>query len=427
MKNKRIKVSIIIFIALITFICLLGNTKVQAKLLDKTEEFMVSTCKRYEYGNGKYTVVPKYNDYTIYCTNPGARCDFIQSITLQEINNLINQGYRFTINCGTLADLPDKYHTYPYYQKSGSGSLTNALAYIVTIDGTEWTLEKQLAIWQMVHLGLDGGIITRESSYHDDDYSGKGYEEEARNYNVFAGLSKNLTVTANNNTLTKIDQTTKQYTVGSFSVNYTNGTYGNVTFGGISNMYLIGYNEKGQRVKNIKINKFVINNKEVTPRYFSPDSINYVDTNPQAYPDSGENFQVVFSDPNKGVTDNNQIICDVELYVEYKYMSATGQYVKYSGQRYGTGGADGTFHDRTYNPHEDEDELIYDCGDRPINSHSDTVVHHCGVDSRGILIVLVEVLNVNQHVLTGVNIYITLGVHITGHIKSILEIELNIN
>ena len=55
MKNKRIKVSIIIFIALITFICLLGNTKVQAKLLDKTEEFMVSTCKRYEYGNGKYT------------------------------------------------------------------------------------------------------------------------------------------------------------------------------------------------------------------------------------------------------------------------------------------------------------------------------------------------------------------------------------
>lgn len=384
MKNKRIKVSIIIFIALITFICLLGNTKVQAKLLDKTEEFMVSTCKRYEYGNGKYTVVPKYNDYTIYCTNPGARCDFIQSITLQEINNLINQGYRFTINCGTLADLPDKYHTYPYYQKSGSGSLTNALAYIVTIDGTEWTLEKQLAIWQMVHLGLDGGIITRESSYHDDDYSGKGYEEEARNYNVFAGLSKNLTVTANNNTLTKIDQTTKQYTVGSFSVNYTNGTYGNVTFGGISNMYLIGYNEKGQRVKNIKINKFVINNKEVTPRYFSPDSINYVDTNPQAYPDSGENFQVVFSDPNKGVTDNNQIICDVELYVEYKYMSATGQYVKYSGQRYGTGGADGTFHDRTYNPHEDKDELIYDCGDRPINSHSDTVVHHCGVDSRGI-------------------------------------------
>ena len=45
MKKKRIKVSIIIFIALITFICLLGNTKVQAKLLDKTEEFMVSTVK----------------------------------------------------------------------------------------------------------------------------------------------------------------------------------------------------------------------------------------------------------------------------------------------------------------------------------------------------------------------------------------------
>lgn len=378
MKNKRIKVSIIIFIALITFICLLGNTKVQAKLLDKTEEFMVSTCKRYEYGNGKYTVVPKYNDYTIYCTNPGARCDFVQSITLQEINNLINQGYRFTISCGTLADLPDKYHTYPYYQKSGSGSLTNALAYIVTIDGTEWTLEKQLAMWQMVHLGLDGGIITRESSYHDDDYSGKGYEEEARNYNVFAGLSKNLTVTANNNTLTKIDQTTKQYTVGSFSVNYTNGTYGNVTFGGISDMYLIGYNEKGQQVKNIAINKFVINNKEVTPRYFSPDSINYVDTDPQAYPDSGENFQVVFSDPNKGVTDNNQIICDVELYVEYKYMSATGQYVKYSGQRYGTGGKDGTFHDRTYNPHEDKDEYIYTCGS-PINScaeHEHVVCSH---------------------------------------------------
>ena len=62
MKNKRIKVSIIIFIALITFICLLGNTKVQATLLDKPygQEFMIPSCKRYEYtnkkGENKYSV-----------------------------------------------------------------------------------------------------------------------------------------------------------------------------------------------------------------------------------------------------------------------------------------------------------------------------------------------------------------------------------
>lgn len=56
-----------------------------------------------------------------------------------------------------------------------------------------------------------------------------------------------ISITSSNNTLTKIDQTAGRYTVGAFSVNYTDGRYEDVTFGGISNMYLIGYNEKDNK------------------------------------------------------------------------------------------------------------------------------------------------------------------------------------
>lgn len=382
MRSKTIKISVIMFIAFIAFICIFSNTKVQATLLDKPygQEFMIPSCKRYEYtnqkGENKYSVLPKYPGYTIYCTNTGARFDFVQSITKSEIDHLLKT-YKRSRKCGCFGPLTDEGHTYPYYQKSSTGSLTNALSYIVTIDGTDWTLEKQFAVWQMSNMKLDGGIVKIGSDYHKNDYSGKGYEKEARNYDAFVNaLAQNgaqISITSSNNTLTKIDQTAGRYTVGAFSVNYTDGRYEDVTFGGISNMYLIGYNEKGQQVKNIAINKFVINNKEVTPRYFSPDSINYVDTNPQAYPDSGENFQVVFSDPNKGVTDNNQIISDIELYAEYTYMIATGEYVKYVGLRYGTGGAAGTHDDHTYNPHThtvkeeyevEEDVKVYHTCDR---------------------------------------------------------------
>ena len=390
MRNKFIKINSILFLALIIFICLFSNTKVQATLLDISGEFMIPTYKRYDYitnrGDKKYTVLPKYPDYTIYCNSPGQRFDFVQNITREQIQALIDRGYVYTKSCGCFdVDLPDKGHTYPYYEQAGRGSLTNALAYIVTIDGTEWTLGKQRAIWQTHLMGLDGGIINKYSNNHDNDYSDEGYEQEARNYDAFMrALNPQVSATSTNNTLTKIDQISQQYTVGSFSINYTNGTYDGLTFGGISNMYLIGYNENGQAVKNMPIDAFVINGKKVIPDYFTPENINYVDRTTQSYPASGENFQVIFSNPNDGVTNSNSLVCDIALYVEYTYMSATGEYIEYEGKRYGTGGAEGTSHDHTFNPHKDRDEKVYDCGDSPINSHSDTVVHHCGVDSRGI-------------------------------------------
>lgn len=366
MRNKFIKINSILFLALIIFICLFSNTKVQATLLDISREFMIPTYKRYEYINNhnesKFTVLPKYPGYTIYCTSPGQRFDFVENITREQINQLIAAGIQRSVQCGCCGDLPYKGHTYPYYKQVGRGSLTNALAYIVTINGTEWTFGKQMALWQANLMGLGGGIITRYSNHHDNDYSNEGYEEEARNYDAFMrSLNPQVMATSTNNTLTRIDQISQQYTVGSFSINYTNGTYDGLTFGGISNMYLIGYNEKGQAVKNMPIDEFVINGKKVIPDYFTPDDVNYVDRTTQSYPASGENFQVIFSNPNDSVTNSNNIICDIALYVEYTYMSATGEYIKYEGKRYCTGGAKGTLHNETYHPHLDPDRKIYDC------------------------------------------------------------------
>lgn len=363
MRNKFIKINSILFLALIIFICLFSNTKVQATLLDISGEFMIPTYEKYYYVNNrnesKFTILPKYLGYTIYCTSPGQRFDFVQTITREQINELKAAGIQRSVECGCCGDL--RYvHTYPYYNKVGSGSLTKALAYIVTIDGTEWTLEKQMALWQANLMGLAGGIITKYSNLHDNDYSNKGYEKEARNYDAFM-KSLNPIATSTNNTLTKIDQISQQYTVGSFSINYTNGTYDDLTFGGISNMYLIGYNEKGQAVKNMPIDELVINGKKVILDYFTPDDVNYVDRTTQSYPASGENFQVIFSNPNDGVTNSNNIICDIALYVEYTYMSATGEYIKYEGKRYCTGGSKGTLHNETYHPHLDPDRKIYEC------------------------------------------------------------------
>ena len=243
MKNKLIKINSILFFILTIFICLFSNTKVQATLLDISGEFMITSCKRYDYrtnlGDDKYTVLPKYEGYTLYCINPGQRFDLVENITKSEIQELIDRGYVFTKSCGCFdVDLPDKGHTLPYYKQVGRGSLTNAVAYIVTAGGTEWTLGKQRALWQTHLMGLDGGLITKYSNNHDNDYSDEGYEQEARNYDAFMrALNPQVMATSTNNTLTKIDQISQQYTVGSFSINYTNGTYDGLTFGGISNMY----------------------------------------------------------------------------------------------------------------------------------------------------------------------------------------------
>lgn len=122
MRSKTIKISVIMFIAFIAFICIFSNTKVQATLLDKPygQEFMIPSCKRYEYtnqkGENKYSVLPKYPGYTIYCTNTGARFDFVQSITKSEIDHLLKT-YKRSRKCGCFGPLTDEGHTYPYYQK----------------------------------------------------------------------------------------------------------------------------------------------------------------------------------------------------------------------------------------------------------------------------------------------------------------------
>ena len=88
---------------------------------------------------------------------------------------------------------------------------------------------------------------------------------------------------------------------------YVNGTYGKVTFGGITNMELVG-----ETNESIPINAFIIdelndgdlsndvwiNQEDI--HYFSPDPDELVDRKEQNYPKAGKPFYVKFSDPQNG-------------------------------------------------------------------------------------------------------------------------------
>ena len=99
---------------------------------------------------------------------------------------------------------------------------------------------------------------------------------------------------------------------------------------------VICYNKDGQKVnRTVTVEKFVINNREITPSYFTPDA-DKIDRTAQSYPKSGQDFEIVFSDPNSGVAENDAAnrVTKICVKVKFQYMKATGQYVSYVGNKY---------------------------------------------------------------------------------------------
>ena len=373
------------------------------KLIDGEEnpgeyDYNVDTGEWEAFNQNEYHI-PTYKDFQIYCINPGSPLRYKWTIRWSEAKSL-----PYTTDSISCLDSGLDIHPYegdytpPVYRvEPPIRELPHAAAYIVSdVPLKKWSPEKQLSIWHLKNQSIydkedidedeeedidgdDEGFIIGDGNSLNDNGKATIYDEEAKNYASYdssvrgEGL-KPEDKTSLNDVYTKVNQTRKEYTVGPFNMNYTNGIYettnykyengeyvaiednnNTIAFSGISEMVVIGYNSKKEQVRdNIKIEKFIL--KDITtenygaaeePQYFEPSEELKVDETKQVYPVSGQDFQIVFKDPNEGVENENDKVAYISIKVKFKYMLANGKYAKLKGVKY-TVLVD---HDNTYNPH----------------------------------------------------------------------------
>lgn len=301
---------------------------------------------------GDPAYVATYGSFQIYCINPGAPIKYSYDMRYADALDLV--GDEYTSRCGCARTPYQGKVTPPVFKEAGTYSLPPAAAYIISTSGS-WTLDKQRAIWNLrgetiyngsnnTYVAADGGMIIGSADSHSSGPSSldKPAQDYAEYHYLVAGKGLQP-VDATGNVTAKIDQNAGKYILGPLKVDYTNGIYGNIAFGGISEIKVIGFNSKGEKIKdNIKVEKIITNRLgEVTPEYFEPSADLKIDTTKQVYPEPGESFQVVFSNPNKDV-DNyateaereaNTVVA-VSIKVKFKWMLANGKYTKLRGTKY---------------------------------------------------------------------------------------------
>lgn len=278
--------------------------------------------------------------------------------------------------------------TLPHFEPRGGGSLPPAMAYIVSDEPIgSWSREKQKAIWNLKGKkdknghSLDGGIL---SGGKNKKFGSSIYDVEAENYADFhADIEKYDGMNPNDHTdiddvEVEVNQNTKEYIVGPFELSYINGTYGGITFGGISDMTVIGYNADDREVNSsIEIERFILGSgRSISPKYFKPSSDLKVDETVQRYPKSGEEFYIVFKDPNSGVNSASKRVCKISVDVEFKYMTAQGRYIRFDGEYLEVGAKHCDGYDCNYDyVHRHDDDCYVEWTDEEGNDHTKKV---CG-------------------------------------------------
>ena len=224
--------------------------------------------------------------------------------------------------------------------------LTEAMAYIVSDEPVgKFSAKKQQAIWGLHGSGLDDGLVEENThattSSSELDQECRDYAEYDKKVRPENGL-KPEDLTEIKNLITKVDQGSKKYTVGPYNVKYTEGIYGDIAFSGISKITVVGYNKNKTKIReDIEVEKIILKDKVTgvyeaakKPEYFEPDETLKVDETEQIYPASEQEFQVIFSDPNAGLSDDDpNRIAYTSIKIEFKYMLANGKYTKYKGTK----------------------------------------------------------------------------------------------
>lgn len=321
------------------------------------------------------TWAPKYGSYQIYCVQPGTynvykyRIGYSRTLSesydrdkhtgtpvtdtnareyQSEWNNELAERYAsdcvyYSGHGGT-----GKYSGYTtpvVYKPAGTSALPVAAAYIVSDETVgRFTHNKQRAIWNLRWSTLsdgssaNGGLVSgsARSKYGDGASSLDGEAIDYANYDIEVRGKGVQAEDTTGSPLTLVDQSSKLYTVGPFSLDYIWGKSGSVTFSGISDMKVLGHNSSGSVVnEDMKIEKLVIGSSQKTPDYFKPSSNLKVDETSQVYPQPGQSFYIVFKDPNEGLSanDSNRVTA-VSVKVKLQYMLANGKYTKLTGTKY---------------------------------------------------------------------------------------------
>ena len=294
--------------------------------------------------------IPIYGDFDIYCIEPGGEIKYSNStLTYEQIKELDGKVY----TDGKCKSEPSTPHnnewSWPVFWPRGTGKLSPALAYIVSGDPVgSFSFDKQFGLWNMAALGLDGGLMMASGSG-----GSSSYDKVAADYAEYDELVRDKGLQPEDQTIlegdnedeltVKVNNPTGKFTIGPFKVNYTNGIYGDTAFSGISELVALGYNNQGQLVKdNIKVEKIILKDKNtgvfgnaVEPEYFEPDDSLKIDETKQVYPEPGQQFQIIISNPNEGISpDNSNYITGIALKVKFKYMLSNGEYQKLEGIKY---------------------------------------------------------------------------------------------
>ena len=405
MKSKIIKVVLLILIlALIGFISInfnkstvqaatsTGNVATSGKLVSgqpnpDTYNYHINTGN-FEADTPGPTWLPLYKDFQIYCIETHAIFWFDQWIWYSEALRV--NGMEYTLDCrlgGRHAVAPyevneyyeEGYMTYPQVTPVSTSTLPPAMAYIVSDSPDEWTLEKQRGLWNLrdevvynaqtgKYVPADNDIIT--GTQESTSAGPSKYDTVALNYAEFdyavrGSNGMNIKDTTDMDEFTIVlDRSTNEYVMGPISMSYINGTYGNNTFGGITGMSIVGYNADGELVRDdITINGLRLRNSSGTYGnsmfldFFKPNSTSKIDTTSQSYPKSGQEFQLVFDNPNTSSTSAKNKITTFKLRVTFRYMLANGRYSKLRSIKYYVK----YHHNDKYNPHTHNGVLCYGC------------------------------------------------------------------
>lgn len=272
--------------------------------------------------------------------------------------------------------------TYPYMHCVGrhydlidpNGEYHPDLAYILTYPTLgEWDDLKQNAVWATdfakargKHTGIsaEGQALYQEALRYEEFFDKTANAEGASTTdpNIDAKDETDL-----DEVRTLVDYEAQTLTVGPLSIDYINGAYDGVAFGGISDMYFIGYNSEDEVVnEKIEIEKYIYDGTEYDLEFFEPtmDDNSYVDYSEQVYPKGvtagEEEFYLKIANPNEGVTDPDESVSKLVLHIDFQWMSASAYVCEMDAKVYKVCWDDD--HDDHCHGHSDGEGGTYHCG-----------------------------------------------------------------
>ena len=324
MKKKYLSIILVLILLAISTIFVILNLKqesinsiVPSKKLNAGDgiKYNIFTGSEFEpTGIESEHHIPLYGGYPFFCVGAGVDTK-MGDISYYEAEKYVGTYYGDHAHASVPFDwsLNGKL-TNPLYKKSGDGTLSDKDAYIISHDGSGWSEVKQHAIW--------GGAGAHDHDGMGD--AGKALIAEAEKYAAYAAQAKDgLNPSGSGDAIAKVNSSSKQIILGPYSINYDNGNYGDITFGGISEILVVADNGTEIPISGLIIGDELVSNIH----YFTPDG-NKVDRAEQTYPEPGEEFQVVFTVPE------DSEIKSVSIKVKFKYMLASGVYADFVGHQY---------------------------------------------------------------------------------------------